>query len=168
MSASARKLTPIKFVVASSRLPLRCWFSLLSAKPAGRSLTPCRRPSVVAMLARVRAASPADQQPYAERPRAGTKTCLLQSATVRPDELFTALLDKWPRESAALYGAALAAFNLGRPLKPNHLLARQRKLSCRIGDKSQRKRQRRWSERKTPRRRCAGPARGCSRSARRR
>jgi tetratricopeptide (TPR) repeat protein len=36
-------------------------------------------------------------------------------------QLFAALLGKWPHEPQALYGAALAAFNLGRPIEAEPL-----------------------------------------------
>ena len=37
-------------------------------------------------------------------------------------ELFESLLEKWPGDAAALYGAALAAFNLGRPAEAEPLI----------------------------------------------
>ena len=37
-------------------------------------------------------------------------------------ELFNALLEKWPRDAAVLYGAALAAFNLGRTTEAEPLV----------------------------------------------
>jgi tetratricopeptide (TPR) repeat protein len=83
------------------------------ANPAAAQSDSVPPANVVAMLARLRAAS-ADEQPYADAIALGQKL-LVAKRYGEASELFMAFLDKWPRESAALYGAALAAFNLGHP-----------------------------------------------------
>jgi len=107
MSASARKLTPTSLVLALAATLVVCGW----ANPAAGQSDSVPPANVVAMLARLRAAS-ADEQPYADAIALGQKL-LVAKRYSEAYELFTAFLDKWPREAAALYGAALAAFNLG-------------------------------------------------------
>jgi tetratricopeptide (TPR) repeat protein len=115
MSASARKLTPKRLVLALAVALLVC----ASANPAVGQSDSVPPANVVAMLARLRAAS-ADEQPYADAIALGQKL-LVARRYDEAYELFTAFLDTWPRESAALYGAALAAFNLGHPAEAEPL-----------------------------------------------
>lgn len=115
ISASARKLTPTRLVVALAAALLVC----ACANPANGQSDPVPPANVVAMLARLRAAS-ADDQPYADAIALGQKL-LVAKRYGEAYELFTTFLDKWPRESAALYGAALAAFNLGHPAEAEPL-----------------------------------------------
>jgi tetratricopeptide (TPR) repeat protein len=117
MSASSRKLTFTRLVVAFAGALLVCAYAW--ANPAGVQSDSVPQANVVAMLARVRAAT-ADEQPYADAIALGQKL-LVARRYGEAYELFTAFLDKWPRESAALYGAALAAFNLGHPAEAEPL-----------------------------------------------
>lgn len=115
MSASARKLTPTSLVLALAAALFVCAW----ANPAAGQSDSVPSENVVAMLARLRAAS-ADAQPYADAIALGQKL-LAGKRYDEAYELFTTFLDKWPRESAALYGAALAAFNLGHPAEAEPL-----------------------------------------------
>jgi len=74
---------------------------------------------VVEMIARVRAASP-DQVASLHASLLGQRL-LVERRYSEAYELFGALLEKWPREPAILYGVALAAFNLGRPAEAEPL-----------------------------------------------
>jgi tetratricopeptide (TPR) repeat protein len=115
MSASARKLIPTKLVVAFAGA------LLLGAlvNPASGQSDSVPSASVVAMVARLRAAA-ADELAYADAIALGQKL-LVAKRYAEADELFKAFLDKWPEEPAALYGAALAAFNLGRAAEAERL-----------------------------------------------
>jgi tetratricopeptide (TPR) repeat protein len=64
------------------------------------------------MVARVRAAEPREVAALNALPL-GEKL-LFEQRYAEAQELFDALLAKWPREPAVLYGTALATFNLGR------------------------------------------------------
>jgi tetratricopeptide (TPR) repeat protein len=108
MSASARKLIPTKLVVAFAGL-LLVGALVVPARAQSDSVPSA---SVVAMVARLRAAS-AHESEYADAIALGQKL-LVARRYAEADEVFKAFLDKWPHEPAALYGAALAAFNLGR------------------------------------------------------
>lgn len=116
MSASARKVTPAKFLVA-----LFCVALIVAApKPAygqDKSVPPGQ---VSEMVARVRAASP-EGVTKLDAISLGQKL-LIEQRYGEAYELFAALLDKWPREPVALYGAGLASFNLGRPVEAEPLV----------------------------------------------
>lgn len=115
MSASARKLTTTRLVLALAAAVFVCAW----AYPADGQSDSVPPANVVAMIARLRAAS-ADERPNADAIALGQKL-LVAKRYSEAYELFTAFLDRWPRESAALYGAALAAFNLGRPAEAEPL-----------------------------------------------
>ena len=110
MNASAHKLTPDTFVVVALSFAVTLTVIAFAIPTYAQSeVVPATQ--VTEMIARVRAASPSD----AAMPNAiplGNKL-LVEQRYGEAYELFSALLDKWPREPAALYGAALAKFNLG-------------------------------------------------------
>ena len=72
------------------------------------------------MIARVQAA-PASAAAPPEALALGQRL-LIQQHYGEASELFAALVAKWPRQPVALYGAALAAFNLGRPKEAEPLV----------------------------------------------
>lgn len=115
MSASARKLIPKSLVLAFAGALLLA-ASVNRASAQSDAVPPA---SVVAMVARLRAAS-ADEVAYADAVALGQKL-LSAKRYGEADEVFTAFLEKWPREPAALYGAALTAFNLGRSVQAEAL-----------------------------------------------
>lgn len=86
---------------------------LVSINAAGQQNDPVPAGQVAAMIARVRAASD-DQAPPADAFSLGQRLVVEQRYAEAYD-LFGALLEKSPREPHALYGAALALFNLRRP-----------------------------------------------------
>ena len=111
MSANARKLTLNKLVVALSLAGTL--FVVASLNAAGMQNDSVPPAQVTEMIARVRAASAA-QTPTAGAFQLGQRL-LVEARYGEAYELFAALLEKWPREPEALYGAALSSFNLGRP-----------------------------------------------------
>ena len=111
MSANARKLTLNKLVVALSLAGTL--FVVVSLNAAGMQNDSVPRAQVTEMIAHVRAASAA-QTPTAGALQLGQRL-LVEARYGEAYELFAALLEKWPREPEALYGAALSSFNLGRP-----------------------------------------------------
>ena len=111
MSASARKLTLNKLVVALGFALTLLVVATLNAAGMQNDSVPAAQ--VTEMIARVRAASAA-QAPTAGAFQLGQRL-LVEARYGEAYELFAALLEKWPREPEALYGAALSSFNLGRP-----------------------------------------------------
>jgi tetratricopeptide (TPR) repeat protein len=109
MSVSAIKLSLNKSVIA---LGLALALVGLREVNAAYGQNSSATAQVAEMIARVRvapanAATAPDALALAER-------LLIERRYAEASELFQAMLDKWPREPLALYGAALAAFNLGR------------------------------------------------------
>ncbi|HEY6231172.1 MAG TPA: tetratricopeptide repeat protein [Pyrinomonadaceae bacterium] len=104
MSATARKLTPAKLLAVLV-------FAVTVSGAVSLNAVCAQADQVTQMVARVHAATPgklpADAFPLAQ-------TLLVERRYNEAYQLFAALLEKLPREPAALYGAALAAFNLGR------------------------------------------------------
>jgi len=117
MSASARKLILNKIVVALSLAGTLLVFA--SVKAAGMQNDSVTAADVTEMIAKVRAASTA-QPPMAGAFPLGQRL-LIEARYGEAFELFAALLEKWPREPEALYGAALSSFNLGRPAEAEPL-----------------------------------------------
>jgi len=117
MSASALKLTPVGLVVA----PIFAFTLMVVAcvYPAFGQTNSVPAAQVVEMVARVRAAAPGDVASL-DAVSLG-QILLVEQRYSEARELFQALLDKLPREPAALYGAALATFNLGRPAEAEPL-----------------------------------------------
>lgn len=117
MSASARKVSLNKLVVALSLAGTLLTVAYLNAVGMQNDSVPAAQ--VTEMIARVRAAS------AAQAPRAGAfqlgRRLLIEARYGEAYELFAALLEKWPREPEALYGAALSSFNLGRPAEAEPL-----------------------------------------------
>ena len=111
MSASARNLTPGKLVVVLS-LAITL-LVVVPVNPACAQNNSVPAAQVAEMVTRVRAAS-ADEVASADAIALGQRL-LIEQRYREAYELFAALLEKLPREPAALYGAALAAFNLGQP-----------------------------------------------------
>ncbi len=118
MSASARNSTTTKlvaaFVVAGALLVLA------GAKTAHGQTDPVPTPEVDAMIARVQA-TPANVPAPPDAIALGQRL-LIEQRYGQAGELFAALLAKWPRQPLALYGAALCAFNLGRPAEAEALV----------------------------------------------
>jgi tetratricopeptide (TPR) repeat protein len=111
MSASARNLTLNKLIVALSLAGTLLVVASLNAAEMQNDSVPSAK--VTEMIAQVRAASAA-QAPTAGAFQLGQRL-LVEARYGEAYELFAALLEKWPREGEALYGAALSSFNLGRP-----------------------------------------------------
>jgi tetratricopeptide (TPR) repeat protein len=111
MSASARKLGPKKLVVALSLAGTL--LVVVSLNALGLQNDSVSAAQVTEMIAQVRATSAA-QAPTAGAFQLGRRL-LIEARYGEAYELFTALLEKWPREPEALYGAALSSFNLGHP-----------------------------------------------------
>ena len=110
MSASALKFIPVRMVIALSfAITLMV---VARVDPAyGQNSVPAAQ--VTQIVAQVKAASPGDATLLKAVPLG--QRLLIEHRYSEASELFMALLDKWPREPAVLYGAALAAFNVGRP-----------------------------------------------------
>jgi tetratricopeptide (TPR) repeat protein len=117
MSASARKVSLNKLVVALSLAGTLLTVASLNAVGMQNDSVPAAQ--VTEMIAQVRAAS------AAQAPRAGAfqlgRRLLIEARYGEAYELFAAILEKWPREAEALYGAALSSFNLGRPAEAEPL-----------------------------------------------
>jgi tetratricopeptide (TPR) repeat protein len=93
-------------------------FAGVKTVPAQNDSVPAAQ--VVAMIARVQAA-PASAAAPPEAMALGQRL-LIQQRYGEASELFAALVAKWPRQPVALYGAALAAFNLGHPKEAEPLV----------------------------------------------
>lgn len=116
MSASALKLTPVRIVVAllfAALLP----GGLITTRAQNDSLSASQ---VVEMVARVRAAAPGEVAALNALPLG--QRLLAEQRYSEAGELFQALLEKWPRQPAVLYGAALATFNLGHAAEAEPLV----------------------------------------------
>jgi len=113
MSATARQSTPAKLVALVFAV------ALIGATSLNRVCAQDATAEQVAQLVeRVRAASPANL------PREAftiAQTLLVERRYQEAYDLFAALLEKLPREPTALYGAALASFNLGRATEAERL-----------------------------------------------
>ncbi len=110
MSASALNLTPVRSVVALLFASTLTVFVIAGSVPAqDESVTPAK---VVELVTRVRTATPTELVGL-NALSIGQKL-LVEQRYREAGELFTALVEKSPREPAVLYGAALAMFNLGR------------------------------------------------------
>ena len=117
MSASALKLTPVRLIIALSfAVTLMVVTCVVPAH--GQNSVPAAQ--VVQAVAQVRAASPGDATLLNAVPLG--QRLLIEQRYGEASELFKALLDKWPREPAVLYGAALATFNVGRPAEAEPLV----------------------------------------------
>ena len=117
MSASARKLTLNKLVAASSLAGMILFVASLNV--AGMQHDSVAAAQVTEMIAQLRATSAA-QAPASGAFQLGRRL-LGEARYLEAYELFTALLEKWPREPEALYGAALSSFNLGHPAEAEPL-----------------------------------------------
>src|SRR6185503_17945167 len=106
MSATARNSTPAKLVALAFAVTLIGAASLNRVCAQGPTAE-----QVMQLVERVRAASPAKVPREAF---AVAQTLLVERRYQEADELFAAILEKLPREPTALYGAALASFNVGR------------------------------------------------------
>ncbi len=117
MSASAQKVSLNKLVVALSLAGMLLIVASLNA--VGMQIDSVPVAKVTEMIAQVRATS-AKQAPTAGAFQLGQRL-LIEARYGEAYELFAALLEKWPREPEALYGAALSSFNLGRPAEAEPL-----------------------------------------------
>jgi tetratricopeptide (TPR) repeat protein len=107
-SPSARKLPTAKILEALT-LGITLTVAAYPAHGQNNSVPPAQ---VAEMVAGVRTKSP---EPQALLPALSMgQKLLVEQRYSEASELFEALVEKWPREPVALYGAALAAFNLGR------------------------------------------------------
>ena len=118
MSASALKSTSFRLVVSLSLAGALVVLVCASPAPGQNDSVPAAQ--VVEMVARVRAASPA--QVAALNAGSLGQKLLVEQRYAEAAELFKALLEKQPGEPAVLYGAALATFNLGRPAEAEPLV----------------------------------------------
>jgi len=82
--------------------------------------TPVTPKQVLQTIERVRVSSP--DRDLAVLALSLGQQLLLEKRYSEAVELFKALLEKWPREAPALYGAALANFNLGRTVEAESLI----------------------------------------------
>jgi tetratricopeptide (TPR) repeat protein len=110
MSASALKSTSFRLVVALSFAGALVVLACVDPAHGQNDSVPAAQ--VVEMVARVRAASPAEVASL--NALSLGQRLLIEQRYHEAAELFKALLEKLPREPAVLYGAALASFNLGR------------------------------------------------------
>lgn len=118
MSASARSLTPAKLVVV---LGLAVTFLVAGlVTPACAQNNSATAAQVAEMVTRIRAAS-ASAATLPEAIALGERL-LVEERYREANEFFSVLLEKWPREPVALYGAGLAAFNLGRSAEAEPLV----------------------------------------------
>jgi tetratricopeptide (TPR) repeat protein len=113
MSATARKLVPAKLVALVFAVTLIGAASLNGVRAQGATAE-----QVTQLIERVRAASSANlpREAFAVAQR-----LLVERRYKEAYELFAALLEKLPGEPTALYGAALASFNVGRPTEAERL-----------------------------------------------
>jgi tetratricopeptide (TPR) repeat protein len=117
MSASALKSTWVRSAAAllfASTLIILTLFDSARAQDG-----PVSPQQVVELVATVRAAKPGEAG--APNALAVGQRLLVEQRYREAGELFSALLEKSPREPTALYGAALAIFNLGRPAEAEPL-----------------------------------------------
>ena len=120
MSASARNSSLVQLFAA-----LLCAGALTVV--VGVKITPAQadparagaQADVAAMIARVQAL-PSNAPAPLDAISLGQQL-LVEQRYGEASALFAALLAKWPRQPAALYGAALSAFNLGRPAEAEPL-----------------------------------------------
>jgi len=106
MSACAKKQN-------FARSPVTLVFAVVSAlAPVCGQNNPVPPAQVDEVIARIRMASASDVT--LSNALLLSQRLLFEKRYSEANELFKALLEKWPREAAALYGAALATFNLGR------------------------------------------------------
>jgi tetratricopeptide (TPR) repeat protein len=116
MSASALKLTSglvARLFTAITLLVVICVLPVCGQTNSAPSA------QVVEMIARVRAVSPAEVASLGALPLG--RRLLAEQRYSEAYELFGALLEKWPREPAVLYGAALGAFNTGHSAEAERL-----------------------------------------------
>jgi protein O-GlcNAc transferase len=109
MSASAQELTPSKLFPAILLAALLISY----VGPANAQQGSVSEAELIGMMTRVRAASP--REGILPSALSLGQELFVEQRFREADQLFRALLEKWPREPLALYGAALAAFNLGHP-----------------------------------------------------
>lgn len=117
MSASALKLTPVRIVVALLFVGTIVLSGLDTARGQNDSVSAAQ---VTEMIARVRAAVPAELGSLNALTLG--QRLLAEQRYSEAAELFQALLEKWPRQPAVLYGAALATFNLGHTAEAEPLV----------------------------------------------
>ncbi len=117
MSASVLNLTPVRMVVG---LIFAFTLSVVACvDPACGQTSSVPAAQVAEMVAHVRVAAPSDVAALNAVPLG--QRLLIEQRYSEAYELFSALLEKLPREPAVLYGAALATFNLGRPAEAEPL-----------------------------------------------
>jgi len=99
--------------------PFAACLALLAAQHAAAALTPRLRPQagdasarVAQVVGRVRAGA-GGEETLREALALG-HALVAARRYAEAEQLYGALVERWPREPSALYGAALAAFNLGR------------------------------------------------------
>lgn len=119
MSASARNSTPVHLVAAFVFALILVAVGTTAHGQVG-DMSDAETALVAAMIARVEgipasAPAPADAISLGQR-------LLIERRYPQAAELFAALLTKWPRHPAVLYGAALSAFNLGRAAEAEPLV----------------------------------------------
>ncbi len=115
MSASARKLSPATLLAAFAgvALVLVCVSPVLTQTgPLPAQSDPLTAAQVVEMTTQLRAAS-ADDSVRVRAVMLGQQL-LIEQRYGEAYDLYSALLERWPRAPEALYGVALAAFNLNR------------------------------------------------------
>jgi tetratricopeptide (TPR) repeat protein len=110
MSASALKLPTVRLVIAVNFVMTLVVVTGAGARYAQND--PVTAAQVAATVARVKAAAP-EEVGSLNAVSLGQRL-LMEQRYGEAGDLFMALLEKWPREPEVLYGAALAAFNLGR------------------------------------------------------
>lgn len=110
MSASALKSIPARLVIAL--LPAITLIVTALVEPAYGQTDAVPAAQVAETVSRVKTAAPGDTASL--HAIALGEKLLIEQRYSEAYELFSALLDKLPREPTVLYGAALATFNLGR------------------------------------------------------
>ena len=90
------------------------------AQPQAQRESPVTAKEVLQTIERVRASAP--DKDLATFALSLGQRLLVENRYGEAGELFKALHEKWPRDAAALYGAALATFNLGRTAEAEPLV----------------------------------------------
>jgi len=120
ISATLR-LLKLRAASSASLLTVILFCSLVApGQPQAPRESPVTATEVSQTIERVRVSAP--DKDLATLALSLGQRLLVENRYGEAGELFNALLEKWPRDAAALYGAALAAFNLGRTAEAEPLV----------------------------------------------
>ena len=122
MSARAPQFTQVNLLVVAFLVGV---LLTITCTNQARAQGPIAANQLAELVTRVRASSP--EGVAGLHAIAVARKLLAEQRYKDADELFSALLEKLPREPVLLYGAALAKFNLEREARPSHLSVLQPK-----------------------------------------